>query len=174
VFSDDRCYLYDGKCSLRCPNSSTKDSCDERPNQCIWVKSPPGSESGSCNAVVADCSAIPGKDMCLTTGAAGSKTCFWLSDTGIVTYGGKCRDKADSNLQCSDVADTSECTGGTKLGGTALDGKCGVYNERCETRCDKLTNVTTETCAARGAHLGDCFEVKKGDGTFKECIDRVC
>jgi hypothetical protein len=141
---------------------------------CVWVESPPESGNGSCTAVVGDCSSILDKDMCLIKGAAGSKTCFWLSDTSMVTYGGKCEDVVDDNLQCSDVADISECSDGSKLGGTTLEGKCDVYNEVCKTRCDQLTNETTETCAARGSGSGDCFEVKNGDGTFKECVDLVC
>jgi hypothetical protein len=119
VFSDDRCYLYDGKCSLKCAYSGTPAECSSRGGQCIWV-GPEPPDAGSCNAVVADCSAIPGKDMCLTAGAAGSKTCFWLSDANIATYGGKCRDEDDSNLQCSDVASTSEC-GDAKFGETTLN-----------------------------------------------------
>jgi hypothetical protein len=128
-------------------------------------------ESGSCNAVVADCSSIPGKGMCLTPGAAGSKTCFWLSNASIATYGGNCKDKADSNLQCSDVADISECDDDS-LGGTTLKGKCAEYGGSCKTKCEKLED--SETCAASDIRSGDCFEVKDENGNFKECINRVC
>jgi hypothetical protein len=130
--------------------------------------------TGSCKAVVTDCSSIADEDTCLTTGAAGNKTCFWLNDINIMTYGGKCKDKTDKDLQCWDVADITECSDNDKLGGTTLEGKCDIYNEVCKTRCDELTSETTETCSAGGNRSDDCFEVKNSDGTFKECVDLVC
>jgi hypothetical protein len=120
---------------------------------------------------VTSCSVIVDKDMCLTEGAAGNKKCFWLSDSTNTPYGGRCRDTADSNLLCSDVVDISECTD-ANLKDTTLDGKCGDYGGVCKTKCERLTD--SGTCAASDARSGDCFEVKKEDGTFKECINQVC
>jgi hypothetical protein len=120
--------------------------------------------------VVAYCYSIVKEDMCLTTGAAGSNTCFWLKDTNVATYGGKCRDANANDLLCSDVADASECND-VKLKDTTLEGICGDYGGSCETKCGELTNVTTETCVSRS---DDCFEKLDVDGEFVACIDKVC
>jgi hypothetical protein len=138
----------------------------------VWVEdSLPESGSGSCNAVVADCPSIPDKDMCLTTGAAGSNTCFWLKDTAITTYGGKCRDTNANNLLCSDVADMSECTDDI-LKNTILNGKCGDYGGVCKLRCEYVTISGEDICNGR---TDECFWLKGSSSTSDDdvCVEKV-
>jgi hypothetical protein len=96
-------------------------------------------------------------------------TCFWLKNASS-SYGGKCYDVKDSGLKCSNVTDPTECTDDI-LGGTTLDGKCFVNDTTCQTKCEKLTDSGTETCASRSA---DCVEILNVGGGFEQCINKVC
>jgi hypothetical protein len=83
---------------------------------------------------------------------------------------GNCYSKNDTNLRCEDIYydESNECINGGSV--INLNGKCGIYESTCKTKCEILT-ATTCTSDDHGNY---CFLLENEDENLNSCINIVC
>jgi hypothetical protein len=143
----------------------------------VWVLS---SNIGECVDVKNKCEDLTNSTWCETKGAATSGTsmldCFWLySSSSTSDNNGKCKEKRDTSLTCSDVQRESQCT---------ISGVSNLENGKCKwilSECHKVENSCESirdsgVCGTSGAagSKGCIWIEKETDGYRCEEVKETC